>query len=270
MFKYNRCIIPFVVLFVICSLFYSINKNNLTYNISPEYQHSVVDINTCNKQPKKLKIIPSRKGNNSKIIDYIFENNQIKENYITIDDDNNNMHTSMLLDSQNIKEIKTVLNEKKDQVLLKNDIEKQKMKSKLKTLESGKMILKEEIKMLKMKKLSHMFEQSPPVEQAAVEPLDVKPSTVAESDKYFMLKNVSDTGISVISTTEKLAECSNMSVKDAIVACDNAPDDCNGFYNYDSDRVSRTCFKSDIDTTQPQRHVDKTIYPNAAFYYKKP
>ena len=105
------------------------------------------------------------------------------------------------------------------------------------------------------------------IEKPPGNPSDVQPSPVTESDKYYMLRNVSAPGTVVASTSEALKACSNMTTENAIAACDNAADDCNGFYSFDSTKLSRKCFKSGIDTSKPQIH--DTINPNVAFYYKK-
>ena len=53
MFKYNQnIVIPFVVLFIICFLFYMINRNNLTYNTIVEENNLSNIINSCNKKEK--------------------------------------------------------------------------------------------------------------------------------------------------------------------------------------------------------------------------
>lgn len=75
MFKYNyKIILPLIALFIVCLLFILINQKDLSYNPEIINQDFSENINSCNKRKKNLNMIPSRKNNNNKILDYVFEN----------------------------------------------------------------------------------------------------------------------------------------------------------------------------------------------------
>ena len=62
--------------------------------------------------------------------------------------------------------------------------------------------------------------------------------------------------------------CRNLSTEDAINLCNNTSD-CDSFFKYDSENVSSTCFKNNIDiTNEPKIHNDSR-YPNSGMYVKK-
>lgn len=97
MFKYNyRIIHPLVVLFIVCLLFIFINQKDLSYNPEIINQDFSENINSCNKRKKKLNTISSRKNNNNKILDYVFENFTSRPVVIP---DNNSSDTSTTLSS---------------------------------------------------------------------------------------------------------------------------------------------------------------------------
>ena len=251
MFKYNRSIImPFVILFVIFALFYLINKNNFSYNISNPEQESGLNIGTFNKQADKLNIIPSRKGNNSKIMDYIFEKNEIKEHY----NDPRVLRNTLLMDNKDIGNINKKVLLENVTIGITNLKEKKALDDALKKLQSQK-------NELTGKQDNVNTSVKPPVKPP------VEPSSVPNNNNYLMLKTIRDLGTSDAS---KLKCEKQITVANAILACDNDPDDCNGFFNYDSSKASRTCFKKDIDLNETQMNANISLNPNSAFYYRKP
>jgi hypothetical protein len=243
---------PFVILFVIFALFYLINKNNFSYNISNPEQESGLNIGTFNKQADKLNIIPSRKGNNSKIMDYIFEKNEIKEHY-------NHplvLRNTLLMDNKDIGNINKKVLLKNVKIGITNLKEKKALDDALKKLQSQK---------------NELTGEQDNVNTSAETPVKppVEPSSVPNNNNYLMLKTIRDLGRSDDSKLKCNGD-NNITVANAILACDKDPDDCNGFFNYDSSVASRTCFKKAIDLNETQMNANISLNPNSAFYYRKP
>ena len=70
--KNTKIILIFLSLFFIYGLFLFINKNNLEYK-QLDFTSSK-NINKCNQKEKDLKVQKTLKLNNSKVLDYVFEN----------------------------------------------------------------------------------------------------------------------------------------------------------------------------------------------------
>lgn len=70
--KNTKIILIFLSLFLIYGLFLFINKNNLEYK-QLDFTSSK-NINKCNQKEKDLKVQKTLKPNNSKVLDYVFEN----------------------------------------------------------------------------------------------------------------------------------------------------------------------------------------------------
>lgn len=79
--KNTKIILIFLSLFLIYGLFLFINKNNLEYK-QLDFTSSK-NINKCNQKEKDLKVQKTLKPNNSKVLDYVFENFEVSK-----DDDN--------------------------------------------------------------------------------------------------------------------------------------------------------------------------------------
>ena len=79
--KNTKIILIFLSLFFIYGLFLFINKNNLEYK-QLDFTSSK-NINKCNQKEKDLKVQKTLKPNNSKVLDYVFENFEVNK-----DDDN--------------------------------------------------------------------------------------------------------------------------------------------------------------------------------------
>ena len=108
MFKYNyKIILPFITLFIVCLLFLFINKKDLTYNSEIITQEFSDNINSCNKDKKNLNTSHSRKENNNKILDYVFENLTISP---VVTSENNDL-SDFSISENNLNKYKTELKE---------------------------------------------------------------------------------------------------------------------------------------------------------------
>ena len=127
--KNTKIILIFLSLFFIYGLFLFINKNNLEYK---QFNFmSSENINKCNQKEKDLKVQKTLKPNNSKVLDYVFENFETESpnNILGVSDD-----TSLSL-SKNNKSLNlnySDYNNIKDFVKLHNYSLRQKHKQQLK------------------------------------------------------------------------------------------------------------------------------------------
>lgn len=135
MFKYNqKFIVPFVALFIVYLLFLFINKKNLTYNHIPEIIKEP-NINSCNREKKNLDVKTTLKTNNSKIMNYVFENLQIQEKF-------SNMKigdslSDMTIQGETYEILKKITQKHNQKVIEKNILDKQNLKNKIKGEENN-------------------------------------------------------------------------------------------------------------------------------------
>ena len=143
MFKYNqKFIVPFVALFVVCLLFLFINKKNLTYNHIPEIIKEP-NINSCNREKKNLDVKPTLKTNNSKIMNYVFENLQIKKNLSNMKFGDSS--TDMTMEGKTYDILKNIAQKHNQKVIEQNISNKKILKDKIEGEKNDIITIKQEI-----------------------------------------------------------------------------------------------------------------------------
>ena len=177
MFKYNyKIILPFILLFIVCLLFISINKKNLTYNSEIVNQDFSNNINSCNKYKKNLDTVSSAKENNNKILDYVFENLTISP---VVTSENNNL-SEFSISQNHLNELKTELKDQNKKTIEDNERKKKNYQNEKKLLGNSVIMYVRKLIGLQQKKASLAAEEAAAKKKAAEEAAAAAEKAIAE------------------------------------------------------------------------------------------